>query len=342
MIVGQGLAGTLLAVALLEAGKEVYIINKETDDTASGKAAGIYNPITGRKMVKTWLADELFADLESHYEHLERIFKAKFLFPKPIYRPFFSLEEQNDWQGKIDEQQYAEVVAKMHTKTLDIEGVVDPFGGLELKKCGSVDLSVMTKVARVFFHANHCYQNDIFDFNFLREEKDGVYYKGLEAEKVIFCEGPDVLSNPYFKDYPFRLVKGEVLDVKMNLSEDRIVNRGVFMLPRNGVFKVGSTYDHSELNHEITPAASKNICDRMEKIYDANYEIVGHKAGVRPATYDRRPFVGVSGKYNRLGIFNGFGAKGVSLVPYFTTQYVNYLLGKNDIHEGASLLRLKK
>ncbi len=339
---GQGLAGTLLALELMDAGQSVFILNKETEHTASMKAAGLYNPITGRKMVKTWLADELFAGLESHYEHLEKKLDAKFLFPQPIYRPFFSIEEQNDWQGKIGEAEYQNVVDRMHTKSLNIDGVIDTYGGLELKASGSVDLPELISAARSFFIDKACYANEAFDYSKLEEEIDVIRYQDIEAKKVIFCEGPGVTDNPYFKDYPFKLVKGEVLDVKTKLSEQRIVNRSVFMLPRHGVFKVGSTYDHSVLDHQPTAAGRTNICDRMEKIYEGDYEIVGHKAGVRPATYDRRPFIGLVGKLGSVGIFNGFGAKGVSLVPFFATQYVNYLLGNSELHEGVSLGRLNK
>ena len=187
-----------------------------------------------------------------------------------------------------------------------------------------------------------CYKNETFDYKNFEELEANIRYKDIEATKVVFCEGPDVLSNPYFKELPFKLVKGEVLDVQIELSTERIVNRSVFMLPRHGLFKVGSTYDHSVLNHEPTARGKKDICDRMGKIYAGKYEVVGHKAGIRPATYDRRPLIGLTGKYGSVGIFNGFGAKGVSLVPFFATQYVNYLLRKSELHEGVSLNRLTK
>ena len=151
LIVGQGLAGTLLALQLMEAGQSILIINKESEHTASMKAAGLYNPITGRKMVKTWLADELFSDLEGHYQRLEKKMDARFLVPSPIYRPFFSIEEQNDWQGKIAEPTYQNVVRQMHTTSLNIEGVIDPFGRLELKASGSVDLPKLIRAARTYF-----------------------------------------------------------------------------------------------------------------------------------------------------------------------------------------------
>jgi glycine/D-amino acid oxidase-like deaminating enzyme len=210
-----------------------------------------------------------------------------------------------------------------------------------LKACGSVDLPTLLFSARQHFQNLDCYQSAAFEYDQLEESEEVVLYQEIAAERVIFCEGPDVMSNPYFKNLPFKLVKGEVLDVKTTLSDARIVNRSVFMLPRHGIFKVGSTYDHSELNHEPTEAGKQNILDRMEKIFLSKYEVVGHKAGVRPATYDRRPLIGLEGNFGRVGIFNGFGAKGVSLVPFFATQFVNYLLGKENLHEGVSLERVK-
>ena len=72
LIVGQGIAGSLLAYELEQAGRRVLVLNEEKENTSSNKAAGIYNPITGRKLVKTWLADELFPGLEGYYLGLEQ------------------------------------------------------------------------------------------------------------------------------------------------------------------------------------------------------------------------------------------------------------------------------
>jgi glycine/D-amino acid oxidase-like deaminating enzyme len=103
---------------------------------------------------------------------------------------------------------------------------------------------------------------------------------------------------------------------------------------------VGSTYDHSVLNYEPSLAGQKNIQERLKKLYHNSYEIVNHTAGVRPATFDRKPFIGLSGSYQNIGIFNGFGTKGVSLIPFFATQYVNYLLSKGDLNPEVDLKRV--
>jgi hypothetical protein len=61
LIVGQGLAGTILAHHFLEAQIPFEIWDASpTYFTSSHAAGGIFNPVTGRKLEKTWLAEELF------------------------------------------------------------------------------------------------------------------------------------------------------------------------------------------------------------------------------------------------------------------------------------------
>ena len=64
IIVGQGIAGTVLADHLMAVGKNVLVFDEPSLSNSSRVAGGLYNPITGRKMVKTWLADELFENID--------------------------------------------------------------------------------------------------------------------------------------------------------------------------------------------------------------------------------------------------------------------------------------
>ena len=60
LIVGQGIAGTVLSYTLLEKGKTALVIDKNQAQTSSKVATGICNPITGRRWAKTWQGDKLF------------------------------------------------------------------------------------------------------------------------------------------------------------------------------------------------------------------------------------------------------------------------------------------
>mgnify|MGYP002652033565 CR=1 FL=1 len=340
LIVGQGIAGSLLAVELIRSGSEVHVINYETENTSSNKAAGIYNPITGRKMVKTWLADSLFPNLEPYYKQLELELEAKFLHSKTIYRPFYSNEELNDWAGKAAELSYKPYIKEICTSPSGIVGVQDPYGGLFLNYSGYVDIPTLTISIRKALIDKGSYTNELFDFEQLKINSQ-VSYKDFGADHVLFCDGPRVGENPYWNYLPFRPVKGEILEIDTSLPTDTIVNRGVFVLPKKGHFSVGSTYDHDNLDYVPSMKGIKNLKDRLRKLYQGDYTVVSESAGVRPATFDRRPFIGSHPNQHRVGLFNGFGTKGVSLVPYFAGQYVNYLKRGGELLAEVDVIRVK-
>ena len=57
LIVGQGLAGTLLAWECERVGCSFAIADAGHATASSGVAAGMINPITGRRLVKSWEID---------------------------------------------------------------------------------------------------------------------------------------------------------------------------------------------------------------------------------------------------------------------------------------------
>ena len=71
IIVGQGIAGSLIAHFLLQHNKKILVIDKFNPNSASNIAAGVVNPITGRRMVKSWLIDDVLPFAKSTYRLLE-------------------------------------------------------------------------------------------------------------------------------------------------------------------------------------------------------------------------------------------------------------------------------
>jgi 2-polyprenyl-6-methoxyphenol hydroxylase-like FAD-dependent oxidoreductase len=58
-IAGQGICGTLLSWFLAQHDIDVSVYDAGIDTSATMAASGIINPITGKRLVKTWMADEL-------------------------------------------------------------------------------------------------------------------------------------------------------------------------------------------------------------------------------------------------------------------------------------------
>lgn len=339
LIVGQGIAGSLLGYELIKRGHLIAIVDEGTENTSSNKAAGLYNPITGRNLVKTWLADELFPMLPSFYQNLEKELSSSFHKELPIYRPFHSAAELNDWMGKENDVIYQRYISGVGRSDSGLPGLEDPNGGLLIKSSGVVNLPQMLAAFRKFFISKGVFHKKNINPTEISFEK-GVNYKNLKAKKIIFCEGPKAIDNQWWGQLPFNLVRGEVMDIKCDLPMDRIYNRGVFMLPREGYFRVGSTYDHENLTYEPQQKGIDELQRRLKKLYTSPYEIVSVSAGVRPTTNDRRPYIGWHPKNKAIGIFNGFGTKGVSLVPYFSKLLVDSIEGKAKIHTKADVSRV--
>lgn len=290
-------------------------------------------------MVKTWWADKFFPGLDHFYSGLEKTLGGEFHYALPIYRPFISKEEQNDWMGRSSDEEFMPYINEVSTGTKNLKYIHDPFGGLELKNSGYVDLRSLLHMAKGYFEDKGIIHNELFDYQAMKLSEKGVEYKNWTAENIIFCEGPGVSKNPYWKHLKFNPVKGDVVDIDQTLESNLILNRGVFMIPKNGFSTVGSSYNHKDLTWEPNENDIQSIMDRLSHIFDGKFRILNKRAGVRPATFDRRPFIGFHPKFPNVGIFNGFGTKGVSLAPYFAKKFVEHILGKSSLPPEVSVTR---
>lgn len=339
IIVGQGIAGSWLAFELIRRGHQIIIYNEETENSSTLKAGGLYNPITGKKFVKTWKADKLFPKLEDQYEQLEKELGARFIYKKRIYRPFPSIDVKNDWSGKMADDSFEQYVLKEYSGYSGIHNLQDHLGGIVLNYSGYVNLKDFIHQFRQYFRSKECYVSEKFNYEDINTKEDSVSYQGIKAKKILFCEGP-FTGNPFWKDLPFHLVGGETMDVKIDLESDYIINQGVFMIPKEGFFTIGSTYYHQNLSYHPREEGILQLQQKLKKVYTGSCEIVYKRAGIRPATFDRRPFIGWHKENKTLGIFNGFGTKGVSLIPYFTLQFVDFIERKEALDKEVDVERV--
>lgn len=339
IIVGQGLAGSWLAFEMLRRGLSIHVFNQDKESTSTKKAAGIYNPITGRNMIKTWRADDFFPNLESSYHQLESEVGVNFVNPIRIYRPFKTIEDKNDWEGKASDNGYNFYLSELHNKSIGLNNVNDPLGGIVLNHSGYIDLPLMLKSVQSYLINKGVYSSEVFEYDMMELNSGQVIYKNYSADKVIFCEG-SLSSNPFWNQLPFRLVRGEVIDIQCDLTSNFIINQGVFMIPKGDRFTVGSTYDHKNLVFEPQESGIKSLEERLKKLFTGSYKIVNKRAGVRPATHDRKPYIGLHHEFKKLGIFNGFGTKGVSLTPYFAKHFLDVLQGKSELDKEVNVERI--
>jgi glycine/D-amino acid oxidase-like deaminating enzyme len=167
-----------------------------------------------------------------------------------------------------------------------------------------------------------------------------VKYHGYEAQKIIFCNGLSSMHGKFFSWLPFNPVKGEILAVDLDIEIDFILSRGIFVIPEAGTqCKVGATYDRGITDTAISENARDYLLSKVRKLVRSNIEILGQSAGIRPATRDRRPFIGIHPIFKTIAIFNGFGSKGVSLIPYLSGIFTDHLLSGHKLEPDINIIR---
>ncbi len=375
LIIGQGLAGSILAYTLLEKGKKVMVLDEPKLQNCSKIAAGICNPITGRNMVRTWKSNELFSFLNDFYPKLEKQFKRKFFFSTPIYRPFQNLEQQQDWS--VQENKKTEEVIYPKNRFLE-ENINDKLGGLLIKNGGHLRVDIFLEAIKNYLLEKNAYQEKLFDFDNLILNNDSknekVVYQNIKANHIIFCRGAADKTNPFFEKLPIAPTKGEILYIEFsqiksnkNLKHQEIIqklnqiilNKGCWLVPfekkiiENNLnnkakglnqnlittFRTGSTYNHDDLTLAPTEEAKQEIETKLKAVLNLDYQITKQEVGIRPSTRTRYPLMGTHKDYSQMSIFNGFGAKGVSMIPYFANEFVEHLFNEKELDK---ILRVNK
>jgi len=318
IIVGQGIAGSLLAWFLQRHNKSFIIIDDARSNTSSRIAAGIMHPVTGRRIVKTWMADLLFPFAEKTYREIENQFSNKIFYPTPIIELLSNAKEFNDWMARSNEQDLGTYIDPSFADDAYDDYLQPFFKKILIKKSAWIDTSSLLTEFKNYFQKENNLLNEKFLFSELLLNESGVIYKDFSASKIIFCDGVEAKNNPYWKMLPFLPSKGEIITIRADMKLNHILNRKIFILPiDDNHCRVGSTYTW---NFEIP------------------FEVVDHTAAVRPTVKDRRPMLGLHNNYSQVGIFNGLGAKGCLLAPFFADHFAGYLSGKNELMKEVDVM----
>lgn len=333
IVVGYGLAGAILTDTLRTNGYKVLVIDEPKKNSASHVAAGLVNPIAGKRFAKTWMADAFIPAANAFYESLETRFQKPLYIRKPIYKIFSSIEEQNTWMAKSADEGWSDYIQGTYTQSTNQSAIQDPFGGILIKQGGYLKVSEMLNLLTYELMNAGLLLPERFDINYLTLSAQGVTYKEITADRLIFCEGYQVINNPYFKWLPLQPTKGEVLEVQtQKFDPECIYNKGVYVVPV-GIkkFKIGATYDWRQPDEEPTLQGEEELTTKFKQITLQGFQVTKHEAGVRPAVRDRKPLLGQHPEHAQLIIFNGMGSKGVLMAPYLAQQLVASLSGTGEI-----------
>jgi glycine/D-amino acid oxidase-like deaminating enzyme len=340
LIVGQGIAGTLLSYFLLKRNKDILVIDNRFFSSASMVAAGLFNPITGRKNVKSWNADILFPFAEDTYRKIEKYLQADLYHPLEMHKIFSSAGEESDWISKKDSAELHEFIRLLNPP---LKETIHPslYGGIEILKAGYVDIPLLLSAFKTKMQEEKRLLEGKVDYSDLFVHENKVVWKGNQFKKVLFCDGFQATLNPFFTWLPFVPAKGEVITFySKQLQLSKIVNKGIFILPLGeDKYKTGSTYEWNFAHSNPTGEGKKSLTDRLDQVINCEYEIIDHQAGIRPASKDRMPFIGIHPNHSNFGVFNGLGTKGITLAPFFANHFVEFLEEGKPLQKEIDILR---
>ncbi|MBC5993823.1 NAD(P)/FAD-dependent oxidoreductase [Pontibacter cellulosilyticus] len=333
VVVGHGLAGAILAYTLRKRGHRVLVVDEPKVDTASKVAAGLVNPVAGKRFAKSWLADVFIPAADALYSELEQRYGQQLYIRKPIYKIFSSIEEQNTWMAKSAGEGWQGYIDATYTQSINQPGIDDPFGGIMISRGGYLKVEETLRLLTKELQEQNLLLPERFNIEHLGLTDAGVQYKGIAARHLIFCEGYQAVKNPYFKWLPLQPTKGEVLEVQThNFEPECIYNKAVYVVPiGGGRFKIGATYNWREADEVPTKSGEEELAERFRQITSEDFEVVGHRAGIRPAVRDRRPLAGAHPDFKQLSVFNGLGSKGVMMSPYLAENFAEALEGKTNL-----------
>jgi glycine oxidase len=344
IIVGQGIGGTLLSYFLIKNGQKVLVIDNGYLTSSSKIAAGIVNPITGRRYVKSWMFEELLAFANVTYAELDKLLNINCFEPRNIVRVLFNNKEVNDYFTRSAEVSYQRFMLET-TDIQEYQPIVKPFYDAgEVTYSGKVNLYLLMQRYAEHLKKTQSILFELFDFQKLRLGSESIFYKNIETKRIIFCEGIKATENPFFSYLPFNGSKGQVLIIRIpNFKPVKIFKHKIFLVPLyEDVFWVGATQENNFENDFPTEKGKTQLTEILEQVIDVPYEILEQQAAIRPNTRDRRPFIGQHPIFDKLFIFNGLGTKGSSLAPYFANHFAEYLLGCSELMKEVDIQRFIK
>lgn len=340
LILGQGLAGSLLGRNLMQQGFRVMLIDDTHQSSSSMVAAGLINPLAGLRLV---LPPEMNAWLEAVVETYTELEKAsgKALFhPLDMLRLFQDAGQLRFWE-RLQQQTTANKYYSTTCAANNLE-VNAPFGGFTQHHTGYVDLPPLLEYLKQQFIQANALTTGSLDYDDLKLTASEISWQGLNARHLICCEGWRAQQNPWFSWLPFTPDKGEFITLQEDAIPDLIINGKLMLVPlATGGMRCGSTHEHVELDNQPTDKGREQLLTGLRQLLPKldKLHITAHQAGVRPATQDRQPLLGTHPQHDNLYIFNGFGAKGTLTIPWHAKCFTRYLRQQTSLPETVDIAR---
>src|SRR5688572_11608034 len=177
LVIGQGISGTFLSYYLKKEGKNFLVIDDSQPNSSSRVAAGIINPVTGRRMVTVWLAGEILPNAAKAYAEIGQHLQVAAISPKSVIDFFPNPFMRESFVKRIEEDD-------QYVHTYPEQNQFNPyfnyeFGCGEIRPAYLVHLETLLPSWRSALLADNQLLEESFDIHELRVNESGITYKNI-------------------------------------------------------------------------------------------------------------------------------------------------------------------
>lgn len=320
-IIGQGLAGSLLAWQLVRAGVNVHVWHEDLPGAASAVSPGLMTPLTGRKFTPIQNARALWAATRSVCAELESVSGRRFLHSLPVVR-FFSTPEHSALAGQHSAEALACGIGSAEVLESGAHGALwqDSHGSVRMYGGGFLDLQAVCAYIREFLQAAG------------RLTVANVQPAAIRSlcGKVVDCRGWRLGLDPLWQHIEHNPARGELIEIETAegaLDPGTVWHFSHWLQPVSANrWRMGSTYAWSHFDAPPTISARTTLEWSLRRNWRGGFRVVDCYSGVRPAIRDYLPVLGSHPRHPEYAICYGFGSHGALYAPACAQWMAAHLL----------------
>ncbi|QXD15541.1 FAD-binding oxidoreductase [Rhodocaloribacter litoris] len=327
IIVGGGLAGAAAALHLSRTERVLLVEAERPAAGASGAAAGLVNPLMGRRARRPWQAEQA---LEALHATLA-LAGAAGLFRPGLLRPATDPDQAACFREAARAHPHLGSWCTPAEVRALFPPVQAPHGALYVHAGGAVPVPAFVEamlaaaqrrgtVVRTGTRLTGWRETARYVEAILEHDSDRTRCR---TGRLLLAPGADYTRFPALAGLPLHGVKGQTVRVRLpghgDLGALPSLSGNGYVVVESDTLVVGSSYEHRFLDRRPSDETSRRLLARAVRMLPLlrQAQPVSATAGVRVTVPGRRlPLLGPLPAHPRLWVFTGLGSKGLLMAPW--------------------------